>query len=117
MMLSELVDTWRDFEVIGIDEGQFFGDIVEFSSTAANEGKIIIMSALDGMYTQKGFPKIMELIPMSEKVTKLSAICKICSHNAHYTFRTVNDNEKEVLIGGAEAYMPLCRECLVFMNS
>lgn len=34
------------FDVIGIDEGQFFEDIYEFAETAANMGKIVIMSAL-----------------------------------------------------------------------
>lgn len=34
--------------MIGIDEGQFFPDIVEFSEHAANAGKIVIIAALDG---------------------------------------------------------------------
>ena len=37
-----------DFDVIGIDEGQFFPDIVEFSESAANSGKIVVIAALDG---------------------------------------------------------------------
>ena len=60
----------------------------------------------------------MELIPLCEKVKKLSSICKICQHNANYTFRTAFDSDKlDDLIGGAEAYMPLCRECLVFKKA
>ena len=38
--------------------------------------------------------------------------------NANFTFRTAPDSENmEDLIGGAEAYIPLCRECLVFKRS
>lgn len=48
--LKEVKEYWREFDVIGIDEGQFFEDIVEFSETAANEGKIVIMSALNGTW-------------------------------------------------------------------
>ena len=46
------------------------------------------MSALNGTYEKKGWANILELIPLCEKVKKLSAICKICATNANYTFRT-----------------------------
>jgi thymidine kinase len=77
---------------------------------AANEGKVVIMSALNGTYEKKGWANILELIPLCEKVKKLSAICKVCSSNANFTFRTCNGSQTE-LIGGTESYMPLCREC------
>ena len=103
-----------DFDVIGIDEGQFYADIVEFSNKAANSGKIVIMSALNGTFEQTGFPTIMELIPMCEKVKKLSAICKVCSANANYSFKTTPTNSKGLIqIGGSESYIPVCRECLI----
>jgi len=101
---------WRDFDVIGIDEGQFFEDIVHFSEEAANNGKIVIMSALNGTFEKKGWSNILELIPLCEKVKKLSAICKICSSNANFTFRTCSGLTNE-MIGGADMYMPLCRQC------
>ena len=116
--LAELGDEWRDHQVIGIDEGQFFEDLVQFCQTAANAGKIVVISALNGMYTQKGFPVILELIPLCETVKKLTACCKLCGNDASYTYRTVQTNSNaEILIGGAESYMPLCRECLGFMKS
>ncbi|KAG6936840.1 thymidine kinase 1, soluble [Chelydra serpentina] len=39
--------------VIGIDEGQFFPDIVEFCETMANAGKTVIVAALDGTFQRK----------------------------------------------------------------
>lgn len=57
-----------------------------------------------------GFENIINLIPKAEKVKKLSAICKMCGANASFTFRTCLI-ESVQLIGGDEAYMPLCREC------
>ena len=68
------------------------------------------MSALNGTWQKKGWENILELIPLCEKVKKLSAICKICSMNAHFTFRTCSGNSQE-MIGGSDIYMPLCREC------
>lgn len=52
----------------------------------------------------------MQLIPKAEKVKKLVAICKYCNTSAAFTFRTTLDSSLQ-LIGGDEAYMPLCREC------
>ena len=45
-MLRDLGQEWTHFDVIGIDEGQFFVDIVEFSEMAANSGKVVIISSL-----------------------------------------------------------------------
>lgn len=108
--LTELKEYWREFDVIGIDEGQFFEDIVDFSEVAANMGKIVIMSALSGTFKKKGWTNILELIPLCEKVKKLSAVCKICSSSAHYSFRKCSGSSTE-MIGGLDIYMPLCREC------
>ena len=68
------------------------------------------MSALNGTWQKKGWANILELVPLCEKVKKLSAVCKICSNSANYTFRTCAGSNQE-MIGGAEMYMPLCREC------
>ena len=44
--LTELGDSWRSYDVIGIDEGQFFTDLVQFAEQAANAHKIVIISSL-----------------------------------------------------------------------
>ena len=44
--LADLGDEWLNFDVVGIDEGQFFEDLVEFSELAANSGKVVIISSL-----------------------------------------------------------------------
>jgi hypothetical protein len=46
--LEETVNLIHHYDVIGIDEGQFFEDIVTFAETCANLGKVVIVSALDG---------------------------------------------------------------------
>jgi len=97
-------------QVIGIDEGQFFPDLLEFCERAANEGKIVIVSALDGTFERKPFGKILNLIPLAEKVDKLNAVCTVCYQDAAFTFRKSNDTAVEI-IGGAEMYVPLCRGC------
>jgi thymidine kinase len=86
--------------------------VVSFSEQAANEGKIVIISCLDGTFKREGFGLIMELIPLAEKVKKLAAICRNCSYNASFSFRTAISDQVE-LIGGESMYKPLCRECFI----
>lgn len=108
--LAELGDAWKDYDVVGIDEGQFFSDLVWFAEMCANHQKIVIISSLQGTFHRTAWQSITELIPLCEKVTKLSAICKLCKQNASFTYRTADKNCKN-MIGGAEMYMPLCRDC------
>jgi thymidine kinase len=54
--LSDISDhDWSCFDVIGIDEGQFFEDLVSFSEKASNMGKIILISALNSTFERKGW--------------------------------------------------------------
>jgi len=109
--LSELGEQWRQFDVIAIDEGQFFPDLLTFTTVAANEGKTVIVSALDGDFQQKPFGQICELIPHCESVTKLTAICMHChSAEASFTKRTVSSTQQE-LIGSDDIYAAVCRKC------
>ena len=123
--LAELGDTWKEYDVIGIDEGQFYHDVstiirtesnpllkvVEFSDAASQSGKIVIISALSGTYQRGGFNSILDLVPRAEKIVHLKAICKLCFHSAAFTLRTTSANKSLELIGGSEDYMPVCREC------
>ena len=104
-------DESNPYDVIGIDEGQFFPDLYEFTERAANLGMVVVVAALDGDFQRKPFGKICELVPLAESVTKLSAVCTSCKNNsASFTQRTTNDTAQEV-IGGAEMYRPVCRKC------
>uniref|UniRef100_A0AC34QH49 Thymidine kinase, cytosolic n=1 Tax=Panagrolaimus sp. JU765 TaxID=591449 RepID=A0AC34QH49_9BILA len=97
-------------DVIGIDEGQFFTDIVEFAEKLANNGKIVFIAALDGNYRREPFPCIADLLALAENAFKLTAVCKPCGQPAPFTLRTIETTEVEV-IGGEEIYMAVCRDC------
>ncbi|XP_074485097.1 thymidine kinase, cytosolic [Sebastes fasciatus] len=96
--------------VIGIDEGQFFPDTVEFCEEMANLGKTIIVAALDGTFQRKAFGNILNLVPLAESVVKLHAVCMQCYKEAAYTKRIGAEKEVEV-IGGADKYQAVCRRC------
>jgi len=96
--------------VIGIDEGQFFPDTVEFCEEMANMGKTIIVAALDATFQRKAFGNILNLVPLAESVVKLNAVCMQCFKEASYTKRLGAEKEVEV-IGGADKYQAVCRRC------
>jgi thymidine kinase len=109
--LFKIENTIFNYDVIGIDEGQFFSNIKEFSEYCANNGKIVIISALDGDYLKKPFGQICEMIPLCEFVKKLSAICMKCHiKDAYFTKRICIGNELEI-IGGTDKYIAICRQC------
>lgn len=51
--LKSFMNLENDYDVFGIDEGQFFPDVVEFAEFMANRGKIIVVAALDGTYRRE----------------------------------------------------------------
>ncbi|KAG9394174.1 Thymidine kinase [Carpediemonas membranifera] len=109
--LFSVSDAALDAEVIGIDEGQFFPDIVQFADDMANAGKHVIVAALDGTFRRDPFPsRVIDLLPRAEHVTKLSAVCHICGRNAPFSRRITADTDVEV-IGGADMYVAVCRRC------
>ncbi|XP_042219471.1 thymidine kinase, cytosolic-like isoform X2 [Homarus americanus] len=114
--LGELKDNAEKYSVIGIDEGQFFPDIVEFAEEMANNGKIVIVAALDGTYQRLGFGSILQLVPLAESVVKLTAVCMICYEEASYTKRTSSETAVEV-IGGCDKYIATCRRCFFTSSS
>ena len=59
----------------------------------ANEGKTVIVAALDGTFQRKEFGKILSLVPLAEHVVKLSAVCMICFGEGSYTKRISDDQE------------------------
>jgi thymidine kinase len=105
-----------DVDVVGIDEGQFFDDVVTFAEDMANKGKTVIVAGLSGTYERKGFGSFLELLPLAEKVSKLSAICEVCHGLAHFTKRISDEKDVEV-IGGKEKYIPVCRQCFAPSSS
>ncbi|CAO2842428.1 unnamed protein product [Amaranthus hypochondriacus] len=101
---------YDELEVIGIDEAQFFGDLYDFCRRAADhDGKTVIVAGLDGDYMRKSFGSVLDVIPLADSVTKLTARCELCGKRACFSLRKTDEKQTE-LIGGAEVYMPVCRQ-------
>jgi len=99
----------NDFDVVGIDEAQFFDDeLASVCNTLANNGIRVIVAGLDMDYLGNPFGPIPALLATAEYVTKVHAICPHCGDLANYSHRTV-DQDGQVMLGETESYEPLCR--------
>lgn len=109
--LADIYDVINEYDVIGVDEVQFYPDAPEVLQRLANAGKIIICAGLDATWKGEIFGRMGELIALAEEVTKLKAVCGACCSNASFT-KKLSGTGDDVEIGGADKYIPMCRRCM-----
>lgn len=98
-------------DVVLINEGQFFPDLYECVVKLLNMGKKICISGLDGDFERKKFGSILDLIPLCDKVEKLTSLCAICKDGTRAIFSLRTTGEKQQTLIGSDNYMPVCRCC------
>lgn len=113
-----------NYDVIGIDEGQFFDDIVEnVRDWVLNKNKKVIIASLDGKFNIETFGNVHRLICLCDPggIRKLGARCKRCMLKtntyrhyrlvpAGFTMRLVG-GKSDVLVGGDDIYESVCLKC------
>jgi len=112
-----------NYDVIGIDEAQFFPNLYEYiNDWVENKGIHVRVVGLDGDFKKEKFGQILDIIPLCDEVVKLNAICKLCldelsqmnykgnimSITAPFTKR-IGSNLEQKEIGGYDKYIPVCR--------
>jgi thymidine kinase len=98
--------------VILINEGQFFPNLKEFViEILEKKNSKIYISGLDGDFKREKFGQILDLIPLCDKVTKLSSLCSICKDGTRGIFSLRLTQEEEQKIIGNDNYIPVCRNC------
>ena len=97
--------------VILINEGQFFPDLEEFVEKMLEHKKKIYVCGLDGDFQRKKFGQILNLIPLCDKVTKLTSLCSLCKNGTPGIFSKRITFEKEQTVVGSDNYIPVCRSC------
>jgi thymidine kinase len=101
-----------NYDVIVIDEGQFFPDLKQYVLLWVDKfGKDVIVGGLDGDSEKHPFGQILQLIPYSDKCKKLSALCKDCNDGtlAIFTRRNIK-YDHQIKVGGIESYSAVCRK-------
>uniref|UniRef100_A0A452ZSW2 Thymidine kinase n=1 Tax=Aegilops tauschii subsp. strangulata TaxID=200361 RepID=A0A452ZSW2_AEGTS len=61
------------------------------------------------LFHRNKFGSVLDIIPLANSVTKLTARCELCDRRASFTLRKTQETRTE-LIGGADVYMPVCRQ-------
>ena len=101
----------RGADVVAIDEGQFFEDLVETASAWADSGLRVIVSALNGNSDADPFGRVCELVPRCESVDKLSGVCVACRRRPSSFSVRIDGDAARHEIGGSDKYRSVCREC------
>ena len=113
----KIIKLSEKFEVIGIDEAQFFDDsIVEVCNELANQGKRVIVSGLDMDYKGKPFGPMPNLLAIAEYVTKVHAVCSKSGKMASFTHRIIESDDL-ILLGDTKKYQALSRKEFIKSNT
>ena len=108
---QELLEIAEQFDVIGIDEAQFFDlELAQVCQTLALKGVRIIVAGLDMDFEGKPFGPMPQLLSIADYITKVHAICVKCGDIAHFSYRTSPDKSR-ILLGEKDHYEPRCRTC------
>jgi len=104
------------YEVIGVDEVQFFPDeIVGMLEELADSGVYVIASGLNLDFKGDPFPVTKELLVRADNIIYLTAVCTVCGKPATRTQRLINGkpaprDSPVIMVGGRESYEARCRE-------
>lgn len=114
---------YNKYNAIGIDEGQFFNDLLFVKDIMLKLNKKIIISSLHADANLNNFGHVHELLGYATKIKILTSKCARCALNninghpllikatTTYKLELNKDNTKQVDVGARSKYIPLCIEC------
>ena len=113
---AELNEIWskkelKSNDVFLINEGQFFPDLYDVVLDMLKHNKTVYICGLDGDFERKKFGQILDLIPYSDSVTKLTSLCSLCKNGSSGIFSMRLTGEKQQTLIGSDNYIPVCRKC------
>ncbi len=107
-------ETIKGYDVVVIDEGQFFSDLFDKVTTWVDllPRLHVVVSGLDGDAERRPFGDMLRLIPHAEHLLRLSSYCAVCRDGtaAHFSKKVAGDPSKIEEVGGADKYLPVCRK-------
>jgi len=106
------VEGYNNSRLVIVEEGQFFGDLLQFVEHAVEvDKKDVVVVGLNGDSDRQPFGDILGLVPLADKITHLTALCKRCGDGTPALFSALVRGKKsgQVFVGGADCYEPMCR--------
>ena len=119
LMIETLTDglseTIKSYNVILINEAQFFTNLKKYVNYWTDDlKKIVVVSGLDGDYMREKFGEILDLIPYADQYIKLKAYCTLCADGTDALFSWKKTGRsldpKNIIDIGTDKYEPLCRK-------
>ena len=107
---SEILDKSLDADVVAVDEMFMIPGSAQALLSLFRRGKTVLVSTLQLSSQPTGytaFEEVKELMPWATSIEVCPAVCSKCNRDAFYTERLCKE-EREVLVGGAESYQPVC---------
>lgn len=105
-----------DVDVIGIDEGQFFGEeLVDVCKELKYRGIRVIVSGLDMWSSGEPVMNMAMLSAISNKCVKFNAVCVKTGKDA-YISHSLESKDADIKIGGNESYIAVCEEVHLRLN-
>lgn len=101
----------KDYDVIGIDEGQFFHNISELADLLCKAGKIVIIAGLIADFQRNMFPEMIKLMGFATNISFYKAVCMQCGELDAVVSHRKTDGHEVVEIGGADKYEAICMNC------
>ena len=101
----------KNATVILINEAQFFEDLYDCVLDMLKENKRVYIAGLDGDFSRNKFGQILDLVPMCDKITKLTALCSMCKDGTLGIFSMRLTKETHQMVIGSDNYIPVCRHC------
>jgi len=101
--LYEIDHIVMDYDVVCIDEIQFYKDADIFCDKWVNSNIIVEASGLNGTSNRTPFDIISKILPQVDNITYLKAVCKKNGSDAIYSYR-LSDEKGDIVIGGSDKY-------------
>lgn len=106
-------ETLVSFDVIAIDEAQFFEDLFDFVKIVEIYNIVLIIAGLDGDCFRKPFGQILQCIPYANSVIKLHAMCMDKKDGTYASFTkrlsTIPPQNRQIDVGATDKYLAVCR--------
>ena len=107
--LKEYMCYFYKYDVICIDEAQFFKDLESMVRYMVFDlNKRVIVAGLNADFNQRTFGQISSLLCICENIEFCHATCQVCCKPAHISKR-VSVNKKTIEVND-ESYIPVCGE-------
>lgn len=114
--IQEFIDARGDeeFDVLAVEEGQFFDDLANGLSVLRPRCKSIIITGLNGNFRQEMFKSIADIIPIVDDIVYKKSICGTCKNRgAIYSIlkQVKLGVSSDIIVGDEDLYTTACRDC------